>query len=632
MTPIPTLHPHLLLSLLAVVATVVAAADLRLDGGTQYGWDTSAWRSQVDGVMGGKSSGSLSFERNDSVLSFTGDVVLDGGGFSSVRKAGFDESLDLTSFAGIVVTLETTFGYNDDDDGGSGAIRPPLGLHLQFHDTTSRYSVGYASAFAVPLSAAAGETTDVYLPLSSFDRGSRMGFVCEECTIDWSSVDEMDIYVLFQEGSFDVKVKEIVAVESSRVFDMPVIDDVGGKEEVRELIQSTIRSGGGLYDYGYMELCIAIYRSTLNTLLGSSANSNDGVDGVDGVDEDDVVSTTIKNMICQGLQRAETMQNNNSKANTAWALRNTMDGILEELGFSDPDQGNGWRPTTTIMEEDGETGETTSTTLVCSAVTSGAYIRIVTSDPTRGPSTERPTTLLPTTSMPVVPTTKPTTEPTTNKPTTNKPTTNDDPTRGPSTERPTTLLPTTSMPVVPTTKPTTEPTTNKPTLPPTSAPTGTVIKPTNLPSTTSTTMPIQTTTPSTKPTMSPIATSIATSTTTVGPTTLKPSPTPSAMPTETVQSTINPTVPLAASASITTALEPTSIETTTIITMIPTGSSPSPMLTNDNGEPTTPSLTRSEALPAKMLDDGSISSSALLSVTRVVAFLTATSVLLHVGF
>ena len=118
-------------------------ADLRLDGGAQYGWETNLWRAQVDGVMGGQSSGTLSFVESNTIMSFTGDVILDGGGFSSVRKK-FKNALDLSLYGGIVVTMETTRGYDPED------IQPPLGLHLQFHDTVSRY-YGFASAFAVPV-------------------------------------------------------------------------------------------------------------------------------------------------------------------------------------------------------------------------------------------------------------------------------------------------------------------------------------------------------------------------------------------------------------------------------------------------------------------------------------------------
>jgi len=262
-----------------------------------------------------------------------------------VRKERF-AAMELTSYAGIVVQLETTEAYGGSGDGGS--IQPPLGLHLQFHDLASR-TYGYASAFAVPLASAVGEETSVYLPLTSFDRGSRMGYQCNGCQMDFSAMNEMDIYVLFQEGPFDVRVKAITAVDTPKTYPSPVIS-IASKNEIKGLIDSTIDSGGSLYDYGYGELCIAVYRSTLNTLLAAGS----------AADVDSVVTNVIKGMICQGLQRAETQ--NDSKTSTAWTLRYTLDGILEELGFSDPDETTGWRPDATMAESLADR---------CSGVTSG---------------------------------------------------------------------------------------------------------------------------------------------------------------------------------------------------------------------------------------------------------------------
>ena len=123
--------------------------------------------------------------------------------------------------------------------------------------------------------------------------------------------------------------KRIVAVTendavTSTTYVSPTIsiDSING---MQDLIVSTIQSGGSLYDYDYKELCIAVYRSTLNTLL--EANGGSSSSGEE--DEDEVVSDTMRGMICQGLQRADAQGNN--KVDVAWTLRYTMDAILEEL-------------------------------------------------------------------------------------------------------------------------------------------------------------------------------------------------------------------------------------------------------------------------------------------------------------
>ena len=151
----------ILSSILWLVAVADVRADLLLDGGDDIGWETTKWRVQVDGVMGGKSSGFLRFDDSDSVMDFSGNIILDGGGFSSVRKERFNE-IDLTEYAGVVVQLEAVDAHT------AASVQPPLGLHLQFHDSSSRY--GFASAFAIPLASAVGEELSVYLPLESFDR------------------------------------------------------------------------------------------------------------------------------------------------------------------------------------------------------------------------------------------------------------------------------------------------------------------------------------------------------------------------------------------------------------------------------------------------------------------------------
>ncbi len=310
--------------------------------------------SQVDGVMGGKSSGDLTFLESDTAMSFSGIISLDGGGFSSVIKS-FSSAIDLSSYAGFVVELETTSAYDPND------IHAPLGLHLQFHDSNARY-IGYASAFAVPLSNSVGEAVSVYLPQTSFDRGSWIGRPCNDCQINFSSIVEMDIYVLFQDGPFEVKVNKITAVDDYQTFASPVIS-LSSIDEIKTLIDKTIQSGGGLYDKGYQELCIALYLSVLNTILAS----NDGSDATSSI-----VSKRMKNIICQGLQRAETQIG--SKVNIAWTLRYTLDAMLEEMGFNVSSNVQAWRPDPTLNEYEYK----------CSALTSGAFILHM-SNPTEAP-------------------------------------------------------------------------------------------------------------------------------------------------------------------------------------------------------------------------------------------------------
>jgi predicted lactoylglutathione lyase len=205
----------------------------------------------------------------------------------------------------------------------------------------------------------------VYLPLTSFDRGSYIGQVCTDCQIDFSSVIEMDIYVLFQGGPFEVLVKQITAVTDEQSFPSPSIT-LSSTDEIKKLIDETTQSGGALYNYGYYELCIAIYRSVLNTLL--AANNSDHVSET----APSIVSERIKNIICQGLQRSQI----GSKTDMAWTLRYTLDALVEEMRFALPSSstGSAWRPDAAAVGG-----------YQCSGVTSGAYNIVM--SPTNSPST-----------------------------------------------------------------------------------------------------------------------------------------------------------------------------------------------------------------------------------------------------
>jgi len=236
-----------------------SVADIRLDGG-ELGWDTSAWRVQVDGVMGGRSSGYLKFEESNQIMKFTGNINLNGGGFSSVRRQ-YSDAKNLSEYSGIVVNVKTS---------ASSLSSPPLGLHLQLHDSYTNW--GFASAFAVPLSNDPdGQIASVYLPLTSFDRASRSGFQCNSsnCKLNTNSIDGMDVYVLFQEGGFDVNIESITAVTVKPNLTVPTVS-FDSPSEVEKLLQSTKYEAKSLGEKNYHELCVAISKSFLESVSKAS--------------------------------------------------------------------------------------------------------------------------------------------------------------------------------------------------------------------------------------------------------------------------------------------------------------------------------------------------------------------------
>ena len=315
-----------LLCALVIVHEAVASTSTtktRIDG-FEHESGRDSWYVQVDGVMGGKSSGALDFTASGTTddeqqnMKFTGTISLDGGGFSSIRRRYAGDLLDLSDYAGVVVTLETQ---------ASSASVPPLGAELSFGDATSQYD--FSSSFAVPLSANAN-ISSVYLPMESFDRGTFIGFLCRDgCSLDPSKIDSLSVYVLFQEGDFEVTIHSIEAVREPRAFPTPIID-AGTSQDIATLLQNTIASGGGLYDKSYVELCIAIYWSVLNSLVASPK-----------------VPESVKVVLCAGLERAAEIQNIDgvNEPAIAWALRYTIDAVLADLNGSERSIVESWLPT-----------------------------------------------------------------------------------------------------------------------------------------------------------------------------------------------------------------------------------------------------------------------------------------------
>jgi len=282
---------------------------LQLDGGNVQGWDEGSWYIQVDGVMGGRSSGNLRFDDSGKTMVFTGEINLNGGGFSSVRRR-FNTPLDLSSHDGVIIELESV-DYYDYSKG-------PLGMEIQLSDTSSnRYD--FAAGFAVPLAPTDDinvTTTSVFIPMSDFTRGASIGFRCSGCALDTTSVNGMDIYVLYQEGPFEARIKSITAVKENRAFGSPVVPALAATDaqnNIVELLEATIVKGSSLFNKDYIEMCAALYWSTVNTIIASSPSSS------------------LKRVACAGITESMSSTADKSKSEIAWILRYTMDAMRADL-------------------------------------------------------------------------------------------------------------------------------------------------------------------------------------------------------------------------------------------------------------------------------------------------------------
>ena len=109
------------LAFLALYVFVGEVSGSALDMGE---WTGGGWYIQNDGVMGGRSSGTL--ELADSGAKFEGSINLNGGGFASFRRSF--AARDLTSYAGLWVEFDT---LQEDSI-------VPLAVHIALNDASRR--------------------------------------------------------------------------------------------------------------------------------------------------------------------------------------------------------------------------------------------------------------------------------------------------------------------------------------------------------------------------------------------------------------------------------------------------------------------------------------------------------------
>merc|ERR1712161_55083 len=204
-------------------------------------------------------------------------------------------------------------------------------------------------------------------PMESFDRGTRMGYTCQNgCALNQAAINQMSLYMLFQEGPFDIRVLSINAVEEPVAFPSPPVGFTSD-EEVIALLQSTIETGGSLYDKGYQELCIAMYWSVLNSIIAAtpvpSTTTNNGLV---------VVPNSLKAVICAGL---ETLMTETSKQAQAWTLRYIMDTVMDDLNDTTRRYNFNWLPS----QQEVSASASSSASALCLARTSAASGTMMTS-------------------------------------------------------------------------------------------------------------------------------------------------------------------------------------------------------------------------------------------------------------
>mmetsp|Transcript_3957 Transcript_3957/g.9190 ORF Transcript_3957/g.9190 Transcript_3957/m.9190 type:complete len:356 (+) Transcript_3957:65-1132(+) len=215
-------------------------------------WTTSRWYVQVDGVMGGRSSGRM--ELAASGASFEGSINLNGGGFASFRR-NFGAT-DLRPYAGLWVEVDTL----------PVTALTPLAVHVQLEDQ-SRYN-GFGAAFAIP-PGPPGSTYSTFLPFSWFTKQLR--WACSGCSLDVSRITGLSVYVLYQEGAYSFRVRKILALPSQEVPAQEMVPTlILSNEEAWKRITAAIKKGSFVWNQGYRALCGAIYNSTALTVAAAT--------------------------------------------------------------------------------------------------------------------------------------------------------------------------------------------------------------------------------------------------------------------------------------------------------------------------------------------------------------------------
>ena len=147
------------------------------------------WRTVLDGVMGGRSTGS--FEVEDGKMVFTGVLNTNGGGFSSVRRPGKDLQLGQDGEVGVRLRVRA--------DGRKYTLR------LRQPTERRRFAASYRTQFETQKGA---EWQDVYVPYSAL-RPTWRGRNLDLPPVDPTKVDELGLSIDDKiDGPFRIEIQQ----------------------------------------------------------------------------------------------------------------------------------------------------------------------------------------------------------------------------------------------------------------------------------------------------------------------------------------------------------------------------------------------------------------------------------------
>ena len=155
-----------------------------------FGPDASAWRVVNDGVMGGRSQGYGAVE--DGTLRFTGELVTQGGGFTSVNAP---KTVDLSAYDAVELRVR-----------GGGRT-----FEIDLDDGSRRFGRTISRRAAFPTTQ---DWQTVRVPFDALQT-SIFGQPVQAEPFDPSALREVGLYILDgQDGPFELEVDWIRAVRS----------------------------------------------------------------------------------------------------------------------------------------------------------------------------------------------------------------------------------------------------------------------------------------------------------------------------------------------------------------------------------------------------------------------------------
>jgi hypothetical protein len=132
-----------------------------------------------------------------------------------------------------------------------------------------------------------------------------------------NTASELSVYVIYQGGSFDVRIHEVSVVKSAShapaVPTIPIVAGLAQTSDMLDLIQSTIRRGSFAWNKGYQDLCAMIYTSAARSILVAEK-----------------LPASARGVACAALQRVT----GKSWEFDGWLVRSAFDAILADAGGS----------------------------------------------------------------------------------------------------------------------------------------------------------------------------------------------------------------------------------------------------------------------------------------------------------